>query len=253
MIEEKDIDRVEGDSLVPGTWGDLFLYLSGGFGLFLMAGLGLALFITEITFTVTVIVMALNVIFLSGSVYLLGIRRGKISWNSLGISPPVWETNYWWWGIFLVVALFPIRGAVGILIEKWVYGNLNSLELRSDLLAVDNLPQFAVLLVGAGILAPMAEELFFRGLLYNWFRQRSGVGVSVWVSSLLFGLAHFDSVTVMVSSLMMGVVLALAFERTKSLWVSIFIHVANNSIALSFVFLLRSVERFLPEDFLTGG
>ncbi len=46
------------------------------------------------------------------------------------------------------------------------------------------------LLVLAIILAPMAEEVFFRGMLYNWLRQRLHVAVAAPVQAIIFGLSH---------------------------------------------------------------
>ena len=56
--------------------------------------------------------------------------------------------------------------------------------------------------------------------------------MAVVASSLLFALAHIDSIGVVASSLVIAVVMALAYERTKSLWVAIAIHVVTNTTAV---------------------
>lgn len=248
MIEESTQIDPQEETLVPGTWGDVFLYLFGGIGLFLLVSLGVSSFFSEINFALTITALVLNVTFLGGSAYLLGIRRGKISWKSLGISPPVWDVRYIGWALFLVAALFPIRGAAGYVVERYLFGNLESLELRSQLLQVESLGKFLILLVGAGILVPISEELFFRGLLYNWLRQRYGVISSVLVSSTLFGFAHFDSVAVLVASFLMAIVIALVYEYTKSMWMSILLHAMNNSISLALMYVLQLVMETLPQE-----
>lgn len=234
------------ERLVPSTWGDLFLYLFGGGGAFLAAGLGVSLLFEEINFGLTMTALLLNVVFLGGSVYLLGIRRGKISWKSLGLFPPVWEARYIGWAFLLIVTLFPIRVCAGFLVERFLSGNLESLELRRQLLYVDNLPKFLALLIGGGILVPISEELFFRGLLYNWLRQRYGLMASVLVSSTLFGLAHFDSAAVLVASFLVAIAIALAYEATGSMWMPILIHTMNNSISLGLMYVLQAVQEYLP-------
>ena len=97
-------------------------------------------------------------------------------------------------------------------------------------------------LVGIGILAPIGEELLFRGLLYDWFRQKMPLWAAVVISSLLFGLAHYDSWILIVSTFIMGVGLALAYQYTKSIWTSIFIHIFTNSGALLLAVFVTQLE-----------
>ncbi len=60
---------------------------------------------------------------------------------------------------------------------------------------------------------------------------------AVLLSALLFGLAHFDSPGVAVSSVVLGAVAALMYERTRSIWACIALHALNNSVAISLVYL----------------
>jgi len=241
-----------GSSLMPATGMDLAIYLMGGIGLYFLASLVLGFFIDEINLTTTLLISFLNFLCLAGSVYLFGILRKKISWQSLGIFPPKNVLQYALIGGGLAVAILPLRflvGAIGLWVENLVYGDISSLNLREDILSVgfDTWYGIVLMVVGVGILAPIAEELFFRGLLYDWFRQKTGVVGGMLISSLLFGLAHYDSLAVVGSSFVMGLAMAFAVEKTRSLWISIFMHVATNSGAVLMMAFVMQFQDLLPQ------
>lgn len=234
--------------IIPGTWGDLLLYIFAGFGLYVGASILVSLPFQEIDLTVTTLAILTNVLFIGGSAYVLGIRRKKITWASLGISPPVWKPEYRLWAFLLAVGLMPIRGIIGFVVEILMEGNYDNLQLRSDLFTagLENGYAYLILLIGVGILAPISEELFFRGLIYDWFRQRWGIWASILLSSAWFSLGHIDSLGVVASSFLMGVVIAYVYERTKSLWFAIAIHLITNSVSVLLLILLQLISPYIP-------
>ena len=91
------------------SWLDLPLYLAGGFGLLLLANLGVALLAKEISILISFLLYLLNFFFLAGTVYLLGVRRGRVTWEDMGFLPPKVQ---WWWLLIAVAAsavLIPLR------------------------------------------------------------------------------------------------------------------------------------------------
>lgn len=80
-------------------------------------------------------------------------------------------------------------------------------------------------LVG-GVVAPVAEELFFRGLLYGFFR-RWGAVIAVILSTALFALAH-PMRGLPLTQIVGGLLFASAYEVEKNLLVPITIHVLGN-------------------------
>jgi membrane protease YdiL (CAAX protease family) len=235
----------------PGTWVDLLLYIFLGFGLYVGVSILVALPFEEINLTVTSLAILTNVLFIGGAAYVLGIRRNKITWEGLGIYPPVWKPVYWVWAGVLALGLMPIRAAVGYLIEELIMGGLDDLQFRADLFDVGLGTWYGalIMLIGVGVLAPIAEELFFRGLIYDWCRQRWGLWVSALLSSAWFAIGHIDSIGVAVSSFIMGVVLAWAYERTKSLWLTIAIHIITNSTAVILLLLAQLLVKFYDLPF----
>jgi CAAX protease family protein len=80
--------------------------------------------------------------------------------------------------------------------------------------------------------APFVEEFFFRGFLYQSFRNEIGVWPAAIVSGMIFGGIHFKpEYFVPLSAL--GILLAWLFERTGSLWPCIAVHAINNTLAFA--------------------
>lgn len=85
------------------------------------------------------------------------------------------------------------------------------------------------------VLAPVVEELFFRGFLYQALRQRWGANVAIVASGVLFSLAHF-SLFLLVPIAVIGFSLAYLYERTDSLGPPIMLHALNNLISVVVVY-----------------
>jgi len=75
----------------------------------------------------------------------------------------------------------------------------------------------------ACVLAPINEELFFRRGLYHFLRQRFGRVIALAVSAGFFGLVH-GNLAGFLPLAIFGVILALAYERTGDIRVSIIAH-----------------------------
>jgi uncharacterized protein len=80
--------------------------------------------------------------------------------------------------------------------------------------------------------APPVEEFFFRGFLYQSFRNRIGVAGGSILSGVIFGAIH-GKPDYLVPLATLGILLALLFEKTDSIWPCIFVHAVNNALAFS--------------------
>lgn len=89
----------------------------------------------------------------------------------------------------------------------------------------------ASLLAMAG-LAPLVEELVFRGLLYGWLAGRWGTVIGWLVSSLAFAAAHVEWKHIILV-LPLGLWFGWLRRRTGSLWPSLMSHIVNNGIAVT--------------------
>ncbi len=101
----------------------------------------------------------------------------------------------------------------------------------------------AVLL--AVVVAPVAEELFYRGCLFRALRDRYGFAAGALGSAIVFGLVHFvpapwqDTLLLMSVMVFTGLGLAYIYERRGNLVASIAAHATFNVVGLVFILVLR--------------
>ena len=93
------------------------------------------------------------------------------------------------------------------------------------------------LVLGAVVVAPVAEELFFRGLLLQGLARSYGPRIGLAGSALVFGLFHFSGPSIqtvlpMLSAVVVGLVLGWLFARTGNLTVPVLTHTLVNGVAL---------------------
>ena len=102
-----------------------------------------------------------------------------------------------------------------------------------------------VLITFTVIMAPIVEELVFRGILMGRvFNADSIVGLIL--SSLLFGLAHMpNSIGVWIVYAGMGFVLGTVYRKCQKLEYCIMAHMINNSIAVSMMLLLQLLAPYI--------
>lgn len=85
------------------------------------------------------------------------------------------------------------------------------------------------------ILAPISEELIYRGLVYRRLRDYLGVKWAIVMSALIFGIIHGNMVQ-FVFAFLIGLALAAVYERYRTIWAPIAAHMAVNlfSCAMDF-------------------
>lgn len=100
--------------------------------------------------------------------------------------------------------------------------------------------EYVVAFLAIVVVAPVAEEILFRGYLFGKLKSN---GVKLWISivvtSLLFAVAHFQG-NVGVDVFALSIVLCLLRVYSGSLWPAIMLHMAKNGIAFYFLFINTS-------------
>ena len=105
-------------------------------------------------------------------------------------------------------------------------------------MGLTSLPVSLLFLIIVGLIAPLLEEIIFRGFLFGTLRNSFGPRRSMIYSSLLFAALH-QSLTAFLPIFFLAMVLAYLYEKSGSLWPSIILHMANNTVATLFVILIR--------------
>ncbi len=104
----------------------------------------------------------------------------------------------------------------------------------------ERLPEKLVITVVIAVLAPVAEEILFRGMLFDALLARTSVKRTVWISGVVFGLVHLidPAALPLVPALIgLGVILGYARQRTDSLSQPILMHIGFNSVTAIGLFL----------------
>lgn len=95
------------------------------------------------------------------------------------------------------------------------------------------------------ILAPVAEETLFRGVLYPTIKQHGYPRAALWGTSVLFALIHFN-VAIFVPLLLLALLLVWLYEKTDNLLAPIAAHATFNAVNFVMFFLTKDVAHKLP-------
>jgi membrane protease YdiL (CAAX protease family) len=147
---------------------------------------------------------------------------------------------------FSLAAGAVIAAAVGYYIVTAVYASLVRLhgtdKLPSELRVSSSTAALVAAAVFVCVIAPMAEEVFFRGFIFGALRRwRISIGgreLGTWlaaiVTGIFFGFVHAGSASAqyLVPLGFLGFVLCLVRWRTRSLYPCMALHAINNSLAL---------------------
>jgi membrane protease YdiL (CAAX protease family) len=133
-------------------------------------------------------------------------------------------------GVATQFVLIPLYELVWLVADRRDVG-----QAAEDLVAhVDGLVDVFAFVVMTAVMAPLAEEIVYRGLLYRGIRDMEAshhnlaVGLAVVASSLVFAISHFQFVQ-FPGLFLFGVVAAVLFQRTGRLATAIWAHVGFNA------------------------
>lgn len=176
------------------------------------------------------------VVILAGT-WLLVVRRYNAGWASLGLRLPARAA---WLPVMAAMAGLATTFVAAMSGLIWALGALGLPAVLAPISPTPTPgdPLFIATVLGSVALTPVAEEVLFRGVLYQSLRKRGGVAFGITVSALLFAAMHLRPAAAP-ELFVLGVLLAVAFERTRSLYPSILLHAAYNAVVI--VLALRVV------------
>ena len=121
-------------------------------------------------------------------------------------------------------------------------------SVQHALLALQNsgsVAELAALGIVTIVIAPLAEETLFRGVLYPMIKQHGFPRAAVWGTSALFALIHFN-VAIFVPLLLLALLLVWLYEKTDNLLAPIAAHATFNAVNFAMFFLADDFARKLP-------
>lgn len=96
--------------------------------------------------------------------------------------------------------------------------------------------EYILAFVSLVIIAPIAEEIIFRGYLYGKLKKFVPIWISILVTSIVFGAIH-GAWNLAIDTFVLSIVLCLLREMTGNIWSSILLHMAKNGIAFYILFI----------------
>ncbi len=176
--------------------------------------------------------LTIAVILMAG-VYFTALRPKKLSWREVGVKGFALKD----WKLIGLYSAVLLAGAVIIVVLTSFIGN--TWENSKTEAMQQNVTFFTVLIafISAAVISPIYEEIFYRGFLYRWLRTRMGLKGALLLSSLIFTIIHIPTYNVMPVNFFSGILFALAYERTGSIWPPVLIHGLTNG----FMVLLTSL------------
>ncbi len=224
---------------VPWGWRDLL-------GAIVIAGIGIVL----LNIAVLILGLLLNIQLRESALLMLiaipqdviiiraawtfsGLRH-NVGWDRLGLRS--YDVAF---GCLFSAALFGlsffIRICYVIIAQMWGV----DLKPQDILMSLDVTGWgFVLTFFAVALLAPVAEEIFFRGFLYGGLRARIGVIGAMIASTFFFTALHF-SIDAFIPIFVLGLFLAWLYEKTGSLYPGIILHAANNGVAVIALFIAQ--------------
>lgn len=217
---------------------DLFL-MTGLILLLLLIGLVPVVWLLQPAEGEITLALSLSAIVVQGFSFLgglvgIGLYR-QVEWPKMGWINMPW---YWWLTAFVLgIVSIPLMSSIGLAVQfAWQQEWVNP---QTELIMPEGFSWVGLIgmAFGVGLLIPLAEEAIFRGVVFYWLRQKSSFWVAAGVSSLAFGLIHADPL-ISTSTTVLGLLCALAYEKSGSIWGAITIHAVNNLLAVTLSYLM---------------
>lgn len=115
---------------------------------------------------------------------------------------------------------------VAVAFSLMFFSGIDPLKLIGPRLPRDQIKLICYFLVG-GIIGPIAEEIFFRGIIYGFFR-RYGAVAAILLSTMAFAAFHPFGGGIPVTQIIGGLLFAVSYEMEKNLLVPMVIHISGN-------------------------
>jgi uncharacterized protein len=192
-------------------------------------------------------VHVLSVTIVGQSLTLVGLlaylqARGALSWRLLGPVRP--RVRHVWMGAGLGLTGLLMVLVLGAMVDQF-FGPFDAPEQFALEVSGTSMLVLMLSIVTAVVMAPLVEEVVFRGMLFQSIRSRLGLSAAIVIQALVFAYIHIEVVgspPAIVGLVALGLWFAAIFHRVGSLVVAISAHAVYN---LAVVVL--QVYFFLPE------
>ncbi|MFA4836348.1 MAG: CPBP family glutamic-type intramembrane protease [Dehalococcoidia bacterium] len=165
--------------------------------------------------------------------WFFAVRKYKAGWSDLGFRG--FKISALGIGCAMLVGCYFVMAAYSAIIA-----NLFDSQPQPDMAPIaEQLSIPWMLPLTAVLIAPLAEEIFFRGFLFTGLRRRYGWLMAALISSAIFALMHLEPYAIP-PLFLLGFLFAYLYHRSNSIWIPIAMHFIVNSIAMIGEFIINN-------------
>jgi membrane protease YdiL (CAAX protease family) len=159
------------------------------------------------------------------------LSLGRVRAGDLGLNPVRDPARALGWAVLVILAFY----LVGVVLAE-LFGKPDDQSLVDDLKSEDALGVLIAWGVLICVLAPIAEEVFFRGFMFTVFAKRLGVAWAAILDGIVFGLGHAGGADAiqLIALGAFGIGLCLLYWRTQSIIPGMALHALNKSITFAY-------------------
>ena len=139
---------------------------------------------------------------------------------------------------------FPVVLLVGHIVGIISYALFQDVgEVQNAIKHIQTMRSFPIALIftifSVSLLAPITEELLFRGVLQTWFTSRLGRTKSIILTSIIFAAVHFSTshgvgnISLIFSLFTLSIYLGFVYERQRNIIAPFIFHAIFNSISVA--------------------
>ncbi|MGI6686454.1 MAG: CPBP family intramembrane glutamic endopeptidase [Bacillota bacterium] len=142
-----------------------------------------------------------------------------------------------------------VKWGIGLFFMVIILGMLQAIIYPSEpepqdfakiLLMVDSPGELFLAVTMGVVLAPLGEEIYFRGFFYPAICQRYGAVWGIMITALFFSALHFDLYRLLPIAAG-GIGLTYLYEKTGNLWTNIIAHGVWNAIMIALIFYVTPI------------
>jgi len=233
VLDEKDKRWLKAD------WGlkEVGIALLVVFGIYSVVGVVVVLLTEDYIFYPSLVYIFVLCPLIALSCWLV-VRSKNRGWRELGFKRGDPKRTLTYGGLGALGALMASFGIM-LLIALVIYllGGSNPLTAEAEQVETITRGQLLLSITVVVILAPIFEELFFRGLFYPALRRSLGPTLAIVIDGIIFGALHMRYLSI-VPLILVGMILAYVYEKTESLYAPMLTHALYNGVVVAISLLM---------------
>ncbi len=227
-----------GNGEAPWTARDAWWALLSAIGLEIVFGfaLGFIFAALDIDWIITLnTIAAISPLLWLIPVWFFGLRKYGVNVRSLGFRSFAGKAVGI--GCALLIAIY----ALGI-VYSVILTEVFDVTTESEIVTEAEEASFPwILTLAIVLIAPVGEEIFFRGFIFKGFCSKYSWKRAAIISSAIFGIIHMQFVAIPLM-FVLGYVLAYMYHRSNSLWPSIMMHATWNGVIMLFAYIAANTD-----------